>query len=50
MFIFSTYKLQMLVILSITLLDAKGQDIHFSQFDLTTINLYPALTGIFDGM
>lgn len=44
-----TANLLIIAILTLTLVGGKAQDIHFSQFGNSPLNLNPALTGIFEG-
>lgn len=43
------YNLFLLLFLLISTIDSNAQDIHFSQFDYTGVNLSPAQTGLYQG-
>ena len=42
-------RINILIICLLNVMLAFGQDIHFSQFNASPLNLNPALTGVFDG-
>ena len=47
--LYSRFRLLILVLLVAGAMDVKAQDIHFSQFGNSPLNLSPALTGVFYG-
>jgi type IX secretion system PorP/SprF family membrane protein len=43
------HRLYMIVFLGLGVINLMGQDIHFSQFYMSPLNLNPAMTGVFNG-